>query len=88
MLVAFELMHYLDHKKSGKDGYMVVKLDMSKAYDRLEWEFIENVMRRMGFHEKWVGWVMKCITIVTYFVLIDREAHDNITLTRGLRQGD
>ena len=55
VLIAFELMHYVDHKKSGKDGYMAVKLDISKAYDKVEWEFIEKVMRRMGFHEKWFG---------------------------------
>ena len=36
ILVAFELMHYLDHKKEGRDGFMAVKLDMSKAYDRVE----------------------------------------------------
>ena len=88
MLVAFKLMHYLDHKKSGKDGYMAVKLNMSKAYDRVEWEFIKKVMRRMGFHEKWVGWVLKCITTVTYFVLSNGEAHGKITPTRELRKGD
>ena len=42
----------------------------------------------MGFHEKWVGWVLKCITTVTYFVLSNGEAHGNITPTRGFRQGD
>ena len=36
VLVAFKLIHYLDHKKSGKDGYMAVKFDMSKAYDRVK----------------------------------------------------
>ena len=46
------------------------------------------MIRRMGFHEKWVGWVLKCITTVTYFVLSNGEAHGNITPTRGLRQGD
>ena len=36
VLVAFELMHYLEHKKDGKEGVMTIKLDMSKAYDRIE----------------------------------------------------
>ena len=36
VLIAFELMHYLDHKKDGKDCYMAIKLDMSKTYDRVE----------------------------------------------------
>ena len=52
VLVAFELMHYLEHKKEGKDGFTAIKLDMSKAYDRLEWDFIKLVMIKMGFHEK------------------------------------
>ena len=42
-------MHYLEHKKEGKENFMAVKLDMSKAYDRVEWGFIERVM------EKWVS---------------------------------
>ena len=44
VLVAFELMHYLEHKKDGKEGVMAIKLDMSKAYDRIEWGFIRQVM--------------------------------------------
>ena len=52
MLVAFELMHYLDHKREGKDSFMAVKLDMSKVYDKVEWVFIEKIMERMGFHKK------------------------------------
>ena len=48
VLVTFELMHYLEHKKEGKENFMAVKLNMSKAYDRVEWGFIEKVMEKNG----------------------------------------
>ncbi|KAL0001314.1 hypothetical protein SO802_015095 [Lithocarpus litseifolius] len=88
VLVAFELMHYLDHKKDVKDCFMAVKLDMSKAYDRVEWSFIEKVTERMGFHERWINLIMHCITIVSYSVLVNGVAYRSIVPSRGLRQGD
>ena len=88
VLIAFEMMHYLEHKKEGKDSYMAIKLDMSKAYDRVEWGFTEHVMRKLGFHERWIGLIMRCITTVSYSVLINGVAHGNIMPSRGLRQGD
>jgi len=42
VLVAFELMHYLEHKKEGEENFMVVKLDMSKAYDHVEWVLLKG----------------------------------------------
>ena len=71
VLVAFKLMHYLEHKKAGKENFMAVKLDMSKAYDCVEWGFIEKVMEKMGFHENWIKLIMKCITTVSYSVIIN-----------------
>ena len=88
VLVVFELMHYLEHKKEGKDGFAAIKLDMSKAYDRLEGGFIKLVMIKMGFHEKWVELVMHCINSVSYSILVNGAAYGNITPTRDLRQGD
>ena len=88
VLVTFEIMHYLKKRKRGKDNYMEVKLDVSKVYDRVEWSFLEKMMKKMGFDDKWINLIMKCISTISYAVLINRETHGCITPTRGLCQGD
>ncbi|KAA3462404.1 reverse transcriptase [Gossypium australe] len=56
VLVAYEIMHTLKNKRVGKKkGHMALKLDMSKVYDRVEWEFLRIMMERMGFAQSWGG---------------------------------
>ena len=88
VLVAFELMHFLNHKNASKGGYMAAKLDMNKAFDRIEWCFIQAVMERLGFSSKWVNLVLRCITSESYSVLINGAAYGDITPTQDLWQGD
>ena len=78
----------MQNHKSEKDGYMVLKLDMSKAYDRVEWVFLEGIMRKLGFNEKWISLTMLCVSTVTYCILINGAPTGFITPTRGIRQGD
>ncbi|KAA3485207.1 reverse transcriptase [Gossypium australe] len=66
VLLAYELFHTINKKCTGKKGVMTVKLDMSKAYDRAEWGFIEGVMEKMGFACEWVELLRRCITKVSY----------------------
>ena len=72
ILVAFESLHSMQ-KHTGKDAFMAIKLDMSKAYDRVEWPYLKVVMRKMGFNDKWIKLLMLCVTTVSYSILVNRE---------------
>ncbi|CAA7044435.1 unnamed protein product [Microthlaspi erraticum] len=52
VLITHETLHYLKTSKAKKEVYMAVKSDMTKAYDRIEWEFVRLVLKRLGFHSK------------------------------------
>lgn len=51
-MIAFEILHYMCNRRCKKKGWQVVKLDMSKAFDRVEWPYLEQVMSKLGFVEE------------------------------------
>ncbi|XP_016193039.1 uncharacterized protein LOC107633966 [Arachis ipaensis] len=87
ILIAHEFMHYLKNKRHGNFD-MALKLDMSKSYDRVEWSFVWKMLKRMGFYQKWIGWMQECVTTVFYSVLVDGFSYGFFKPTRGLRQRD
>lgn len=88
VLITHEVLHYLKTSGAKQRCFMAVKTDMSKAYDRIEWDFIKLVMEKMGFHPRWIQWIMQCISTVSYAFLLNGAAQGKVIPNRGIRQGD
>ena len=88
ILVAFETLHSMSNHNSKKSGCMALKLDMNKAYNRVEWCFLEDVMRKLRFSERWIAFMMVCVKTVSYSVLENGEPKGLIKPSREICQGD
>lgn len=70
VLVAYECTHYLQRKK-GKTGACAIKIDMAKAYDRVEWEYLRRIMLKLGFNDTFVSLIMRCVTSVSFSIKVN-----------------
>lgn len=74
-------------KKTGKQC-LIFKVDFEKAYDSVNWNFLDYMMRRFGFCDKWKGWIKECIFSCICSVLVNGSLTEEIRIKRGLKQGD
>ncbi|KAL9673479.1 hypothetical protein QQ045_029737 [Rhodiola kirilowii] len=88
IMVAHVVAHFISGRTTQKVGYLSLKLDLRKAYDRVKWKFLEKIMLRLGFAEAWVKKVMFCTSSVSYRIRINDSISDVIKPKQGLRQGD
>lgn len=86
-ILAYEMTHYMKRKRSGT-AYAALKLDMSKAYDRVEWNFLREVLVKLGFCDGFVANIMKCVTTVKYRFCVNGALTVQLVPRRGIRQGD
>ena len=75
-------------EKKGKKGVLALKLDVSKAYDKVEWDFLKGMMIKLGLSKVWVDRVMKCVSTPSFSIWINGKAYGNVIPSRSLRQGD
>ncbi|KAG7568115.1 Reverse transcriptase domain [Arabidopsis thaliana x Arabidopsis arenosa] len=87
ILLAHEMVHALRTNPDCNEDFMAIKTDMSKAYDRVEWNFLEELFLRLGFDRKWVDWIMICVRSVTYSVLLNGNSYGFIKPERAELEG-
>lgn len=76
------------NKRKGKKGDVALKIDISKAYDRVDWRYLNEVLIKMGFSDKCVAWMRMCVESVSYNFAVNDNIVGPIIPGRGLRQGD
>ncbi|GJU62426.1 RNA-directed DNA polymerase, eukaryota, reverse transcriptase zinc-binding domain protein [Tanacetum coccineum] len=67
---------------------VALKVDIQKAYDTVNWQFLEDILRGFRFHGRMVDWVMKCVTTTSFSICVNGESCGYFKGGRGLRQGD
>jgi hypothetical protein len=86
-LVAQEIVHYM-HKKKGKYSCIMIKIDFEKAYDSVDWGFLELTLTEFGFPSRIINLIMSGITSSTLALKWNNEKLEDFHPSRGLRQGD
>jgi len=82
------MLHFMQTKTRREDMYVTLKLDISKAYDCMDWESLCAYMSKMGFHDCWIHWMSMCVESVGYSILVNGEQVGPIIVGHRLRQGD
>ncbi|PNX79966.1 ribonuclease H [Trifolium pratense] len=85
-LIAIKVIHALKRKTQGRRGELALKIDINKAYDKVDWGFLRGFLSRMGFCGQWIDWMMMCVSSVNYAVIM--QLIMCVTPGCGLRQGD
>ncbi|GKC34452.1 putative RNA-directed DNA polymerase, eukaryota, reverse transcriptase zinc-binding domain protein, partial [Tanacetum coccineum] len=71
-----------------KHKLLLFKVDFEKAFDIVYWNFLQDVMRQMGFRDRWRKWIGACLSLASILVLVNWFPSSEFKMKRGLRQGD
>jgi len=86
LCIASEATNLLHNKAFG--GNLALNIDITKAFDTLEWPFLLNVLKKFGFNEIFCNWIHVILKSAFISISINGKAHGYFNCTRGVRQGD
>lgn len=73
------MLYRIRNRRKGKNGHLAIKLDISKAYDKVKWGFLRRIVLKIGLLEQWVNLAMETMCMESYSVLINGEPKGFIT---------
>ncbi|GKV16244.1 hypothetical protein SLEP1_g26913 [Rubroshorea leprosula] len=82
------LNEMVDEAKNSKKSILIFKADFEKAYDSVNWNFLNSMMSKLGLCPKWRNWIQECISSATVSVLVNGSPTEEFIMEKGLRQGD
>ncbi|GKU93427.1 hypothetical protein SLEP1_g7022 [Rubroshorea leprosula] len=85
IVITNEVIHDLKRRK--KEG-LIFKADFEKAYDNVDWEFLDYMLSKLGFNLKWRSWMKECLSTASISVLVNGSPTEEFNAGKGLRQGD
>ena len=87
VIIIQELLHIM-RKMKGKNGAMIIKIDLEKAYDRVMWDFLHQTLEWASIPHELIKLIMNCVQVEATAILWNGEKSKSFVPSKGLRQGD
>ena len=87
VIIIYECLHKIRHSKGKRNGLVALKLDINKAYNKIEYGFLNQTMAKLSFSQNLIKLIMNCVSIVSFSTIINGVPKSVIVLERGIRQG-
>lgn len=78
----------LSWAKKAKEKIFLLKIDFKKAFDSINWNYLDSIMGQMGFGTKWRSWIRGCLRSLMASVLVNGSPTEEFPISKGVRQGD
>ncbi|CAL1404879.1 unnamed protein product [Linum trigynum] len=86
--IVHEVLHHFKNRRQGKRFDLMLKMDMRKAFDLVDWNCLDPLLIAYGFNHSWCKWIKECVRTVRFSILVNGSPTEFFSPSRGIRQGD